>query len=99
MSELDDFVAWAHGNMPAGFYGELLDGAARWRTHLATEPLSWAPSGATYVCDVPPNLGCVTALRVQEGKVVASTESGIEMIVPVGASGADDEPREPASDV
>lgn len=38
--------------------------------------------GAEYVCDVPPELGRVTKLRVEGGRVTAETESGIKMIVP-----------------
>lgn len=39
--------------------------------------------GATFICEVPPDLGEVTGLKMRGGRVVASTASGIEMIVPV----------------
>lgn len=38
---------------------------------------------AVHVCTLPRELGNVTKLEVRNGKVVAHTESGIEMIVPV----------------
>lgn len=37
---------------------------------------------AEFICEVPPELGRVTKLRIKGGKVTATTESGIEMIVP-----------------
>ncbi len=40
-------------------------------------------SDAAYVCEVPASLGAVTGLSVQNGRVVAETESGMQMIVPV----------------
>lgn len=39
---------------------------------------------ATFVCEVPASLGRVTKLRVERGKVIAETESGVKMIVPTG---------------
>lgn len=39
-------------------------------------------NGAVFVCEVPSALGRVTKLEQRNGKVVASTESGIEFIVP-----------------
>lgn len=41
---------------------------------------------ATFVCEVPQTLGAVTKLSVKNGKVIATTESGVQMIVPVGGS-------------
>jgi hypothetical protein len=38
--------------------------------------------GATFICEVPAELGAVTELEVKNGKVVAETESGVQMIVP-----------------
>lgn len=37
---------------------------------------------ATFVCEVPRDLGAVTKLKKRGGKIVAETESGIEMIIP-----------------
>lgn len=34
-----------------------------------------------YVCDVPPELGKVTAFKIVAGKMTVETESGIPMIV------------------
>lgn len=45
------------------------------------EPI-WLPD-CTFVCEVPRPLGAVTRLKKRGGKIVAETESGIEMIVPV----------------
>jgi hypothetical protein len=42
--------------------------------------------GATYVFDVPKALGRVTGLKQQNGKVIAETESGTQMIVPTGGA-------------
>lgn len=39
--------------------------------------------GAVFVCEVPKDLGRVTRLRMQGGKLRADTESGISMIVPL----------------
>jgi hypothetical protein len=39
-------------------------------------------AGFEKVCDVPTELGAVTGLSVERGKVVAQTESGVKMIVP-----------------
>lgn len=38
--------------------------------------------GAQFVCAVPPELGAVTKMEIISGRVVAHTESGIDMIVP-----------------
>lgn len=43
-------------------------------------------SGTFYVCTVPEELGAVTDLAVQNGRVVAETESGIQFIVPIWGS-------------
>lgn len=37
---------------------------------------------AEFICEVPPELGRVTKLRIKGGRVVAETESGTRMIVP-----------------
>lgn len=67
------------------------------KQYLIAEPLKWsAPqdrlswdmqqpirvSGFKYVCSVPTPLGPVIDLRIQAGRVVASTQSGIDFIVP-----------------
>ena len=39
--------------------------------------------GTVFVCEVPQSLGAVTKLKKRGEKIVAVTESGIEMIVPV----------------
>lgn len=39
---------------------------------------------AVFVCEVPRELGAVTKLEVKRGKVIARTEGGQTMIVPVG---------------
>lgn len=39
--------------------------------------------GTTFVCEVPKEFGAVTKLEVKRGKVIARTESGQTMIVPV----------------
>jgi hypothetical protein len=39
--------------------------------------------GATYVCEVPKELGAVTKIETKRGKVIVRTESGQTMIVPV----------------
>lgn len=36
-----------------------------------------------FVCEVPSSLGRVTKLRIKGGKVIAETESGTQMIVPI----------------
>jgi len=46
------------------------------------DPLVWEPKDATYICEVPKELGRVTKLSVRNGKVVAETASGTQMIVP-----------------
>jgi hypothetical protein len=38
---------------------------------------------AEYVCDVPIELGRVTKLKVRGDKVIAETDSGMQMILPV----------------
>ena len=38
----------------------------------------------TFVCEVPRGLGNVTALEPRGNKLIARTESGIELIVPTG---------------
>jgi hypothetical protein len=40
--------------------------------------------GAVFICEAPAELGAVTKLEVKRGKVIARTESGRTMIVPVG---------------
>lgn len=40
--------------------------------------------GSTFICEVPKELGAVTKLEVKGGGVIARTESGTSMIVPVG---------------
>lgn len=40
---------------------------------------------AEFVCEVPPELGRVTKLRIRGDRVVAETESGHQMIVPFKA--------------
>ncbi len=37
---------------------------------------------AEFICEVPPELGRVTKLRIKGDRVMATTESGIEMIIP-----------------
>lgn len=44
--------------------------------------------GTTYVCEVPKELGAVVKLEVKWGKVIARTESGHTMIVPVNGQEA-----------
>ena len=39
--------------------------------------------GFHFVCEVPPELGQVTGMRVKNGRVIAETESGTPMLVPV----------------
>lgn len=41
-------------------------------------------SGTTFVCEVPHELGPVIRLEQRGGKVIAHTESGMQMIVPTG---------------
>lgn len=41
-------------------------------------------AGMRFVCAVPPVLGAVTKLSIRDGRVIAETESGIPMIVPLG---------------
>lgn len=45
---------------------------------------NWYPTrpATQFICNVPAELGLVTRLQVRNGKVVAQTASGIEMIVP-----------------
>jgi hypothetical protein len=43
--------------------------------------------GATYVCEVPKELGAVTKIETKRGKVIVRTESGQTMIVPVAGGG------------
>ena len=38
--------------------------------------------GATFVCEIPEQLGSVTKIEVKRGKVIVRTESGQTMIVP-----------------
>jgi hypothetical protein len=38
---------------------------------------------ATFVCEVPHQLGRIVKLRHHNGKLVASTASGVDFIVPV----------------
>lgn len=40
--------------------------------------------GATFVCELPHELGAVTKLSKRGSKIVAETESGTPFIVPVG---------------
>lgn len=49
---------------------------------MADDPLIWKLKEATYVCDVPKELGRVTKLSVRNGRVVAETASGTQMIIP-----------------
>lgn len=49
-----------------------------WQRHDIED---WAPQTAACVMALPKELGRVTALNIRHGKVVASTESGIAMIV------------------
>jgi hypothetical protein len=37
---------------------------------------------AIFLCSVPPEYGRVTALRAENGCVVASTESGVDYLIP-----------------
>ena len=41
-------------------------------------------SNTVFVCELPSELGRVTKLEGRNGKVVATTESGIPFIVPTG---------------
>lgn len=43
--------------------------------------------GLTYVCEVPNGFGAVIKLEVKRGRVVARTESGQTMILPVNVPG------------
>ena len=45
-------------------------------------------TGAAFVCELPRELGIVTGLTVEHGRVVAATESGIPFIVPLDSPGA-----------
>ena len=50
-------------------------------------PETWFQSiDAVKVCDVPPALGHVTALKVKNGRLIAETASGTPMIVPAAIS-------------
>jgi len=40
-------------------------------------------TGTSHLCTVPADLGKVMRLDIRNGKVIAETESGIQMIVPV----------------
>ena len=39
--------------------------------------------GCTYVCTVPHELGAVVKMEIKRGSVIARTESGMTMIIPV----------------
>ena len=43
----------------------------------------WEIPDCTFVCEVPPQLGAVTGFKQRDGKLYVTTESGIEMIVPI----------------
>ncbi len=45
------------------------------------DPCDWSP--VFNFIRIPEQLGGATSIRVQGGRVVCATESGIEMIVPV----------------
>jgi hypothetical protein len=50
--------------------------------------------GAVFVCEVPKDLGAVTKLEKKGGKIIARTESGTSMIVPVGNGQSAQESKE-----
>jgi hypothetical protein len=52
------------------------------KVNMAEEEGPMKIEGATFICEVPAELGAVTELEVKNGKVVAETESGVQMIVP-----------------
>lgn len=46
-----------------------------------TDFTRWEPQNPEYVLALPSALGEVTSLNIRHGKLVATTESGISMIV------------------
>ena len=50
------------------------------RDHTA---IAWRIDGMFYVCTIPAELGRVTDLREQGGRVLADTEAGVPFIVPI----------------
>lgn len=45
------------------------------------EPVTTKIEGATFFCELPAALGAVTGMRVQDGRLVCDTESGIPFII------------------
>jgi len=39
--------------------------------------------GTAYVCEIPKELGRVTALKQKNGRIIAETESRNKMIIPI----------------
>ena len=63
----------------------IADDEVIWATSTTGEDFQWKPiKGATFVCTLPAALGAVTKLEVKNGKVVATTSSGVPFIVPTG---------------
>lgn len=53
------------------------------KLHWSVDSSHRKARGCEFVCEVPKDLRSVTGLTVRRGKVVAHTESGIDLIVPM----------------
>jgi hypothetical protein len=53
-----------------------------------SDPNKFDVPDTTFVCQVPPEYGAITGLRVENGCIVASTESGRDFLVPTEGSDA-----------